>query len=74
MVKAKRYGRWWLLKGLKEEYRHDGIFQAFLQKEYDILSQMQHPMVLSAFAFEEVEGVGRCIIMEWIDGLTLKEY
>lgn len=74
LVKAKRYGRWWLLKGLKEEYRHDGIFQAFLQKEYDILSQMQHPMVLSAFSFEEVEGVGRCIIMEWIDGLTLKEW
>ena len=74
LVKAKRYGRWWLLKGLKEEYRHDGIFQAFLQKEYDILSQMQHPMVLSAFAFEDVEGVGRCIIMEWIDSLTLKEY
>lgn len=20
LVKAKRYGRWWLLKGLKEEY------------------------------------------------------
>lgn len=41
LVKAKRYGRWWLLKGLKEEYRHDGIFQAFLQKEYDILSHFQ---------------------------------
>ena len=41
LVKAKRYGRWWLLKGLKEAYRDDGIYQVLLQKEYDILCQMQ---------------------------------
>ena len=74
MVKAKRYGRWWMLKGLKEEYRHDSIYKTFLQKEYDILSQMQHPMVVTAFSFEEVEGLGRCIVMEWIEGQTLKEW
>jgi hypothetical protein len=49
LVKAKRYGRWWLLKGLKEEYRNQTIYQTFLQKEYDILCQMHHPMVFPSF-------------------------
>ena len=74
LVKARRYGRWWLLKGLKEDYRSQSIYQVFLQKEYDILSQLQHPMVVSAFSFEEVDGLGNCIVMEWIEGITLKQW
>ncbi len=74
LVKARRYGRWWLLKGLKEDYRSQTIYQVFLQKEYDILSQLQHPMVVSAFSFEEVDGLGDCIVMEWIEGITLKQW
>ncbi|MCR5159037.1 MAG: protein kinase [Prevotella sp.] len=74
LVKARRYGRWWLLKGLKEDYRNQTIYQVFLQKEYDILCQMQHPMVVSAFSFEPVEDLGDCIVMEWIEGITLKQW
>lgn len=74
LVKAQRYGRWWLLKGLKQEYRQVTFYKTFLQKEYDILRQMQHPMVVSAFSFELVEGLGQCIVMEWIEGTTLKQW
>ena len=74
LVRAKRHGRWWMLKGLKEPYRQDAIYQVLLQKEYEITSQLQHPMVVSVFSFEEVEGLGLCIVMEWIEGLTLKEW
>ena len=74
LVQAKRNGRWWMLKGLKEQYRQDTVYQAFLQKEYEITSQLQHPMVVSAFSFEEVEDLGLCMVMEWIDGITLKEW
>ena len=74
LVRAKRHGRWWMLKGLKEPYRQDAIYQVLLQKEYEITSQLQHPMVVSVFSFEEVEGLGLCIVMEWIEGQTLKEW
>ena len=74
LVQAKRTGRWWMLKGLKEQYRQDTVYQAFLQKEYEITSQLQHPMVVSAFFFEEVEELGPCMVMEWIDGVTLREW
>ena len=74
LVRAKRHGRWWMLKGLKESYRNDAVYQVLLQKEYEITSQLQHPMIVSVFSLEEVEGLGLCIVMEWIEGLTLKEW
>ncbi|MBQ5494016.1 MAG: hypothetical protein IIT76_02285 [Prevotella sp.] len=74
LVRAKRHGRWWMLKGLKESYRNDAVYQVLLQKEYEITSQLQHPMIVSVFSLEEVEGLGPCIVMEWIEGLTLKEW
>ena len=74
LVRAKRHGRWWMLKGLKEPYRKDTVYQVLLQKEYEITSQLQHPMVVSVFSLEEVEGLGHCIVMEWIEGQTLKEW
>ena len=74
LVRAKRYGRWWMLKGLKEQYRQDTVYQVLLQKEVEITSQLQHPMVVSVSSLEEVEGLGLCIVMEWIEGLMLKEW
>ena len=74
LVRAKRHGRWWMLKGLKAQYRQDAVYQVLLQKEYEITSQLQHPMVVSVFPLEEVEELGLCIVMEWIDGITLKEW
>ena len=74
LVRAKRHGRWWMLKGLKEPYRNDTVYQVLLQKEYEITSQLQYPMVVSVFSVEEVEGFGPCIVMEWIEGQTLKEW
>ena len=58
LVRAKRHGRWWMLKGLKEPYRNDTVYQVLLQKEYEITSQLQYPMVVSVFSVEEVEGFG----------------
>ena len=45
-----------------------------LQKEFDIMSQLQHPMIVSVYSLEEVSGLGLCIVMEWIDGMTLGEW
>ena len=63
-----------MLKGLKEPYRQDSVYRLMLQKEFDIMSQLQHPMIVSVYSLEEVWGLGLCIVMEWIDGITLKEW
>jgi len=74
VAKAKRYGRWWLLKGLQKEIANETGYQQRLRKELEILMQLQHPNIVSAFALEKVDGLGLCIVMEFIEGSTLKEW
>ena len=74
LCKAKRYGRWWMLKGLKAEYRKQETYKALLHKEFDILISLQHPNIVTASSIEEVPELGTCLVMEWIDGMTLQEW
>ncbi len=74
VAKAKRYGRWWLLKGLRKEVARNTGYQQRLRKELEILMQLQHPGVVATYGIEDVEGYGPCIIMEYVEGLTLKEW
>lgn len=73
LCKAKRYGRWWMLKGLKSCYRQNEAYNNMLHKEFDILITLQHPNIVSGVSFEEVPELGMCIIMEWVDGRTLTD-
>lgn len=74
LCKAKRYGRWWVLKGVKEPYRQDGNYKNLLHKEFDILISLQHSNIVSAYSMEEIPEMGTCIVMEWIDGITLEHW
>ena len=74
LIKAKRFGKWFLLKGLKEEYRHDPVYQKVLRKEFEIMASLSHPSVVSVFSLEEVHPYGTCIVMEYVDGITLVEF
>ena len=40
LVKAMRYGKFFMLKGLKEKYRNDKTYIELLFKEFDILISM----------------------------------
>ncbi len=73
ILKAQRHGRHYALKALKPECRSK-TYADLLRKEFDILSSMQHAGIVRAVAFEEVENFGDCIVMEWVDGCTLKEW
>ncbi len=74
LCKAKRYGRWWILKGLKPEFREQEIYRSLLRKEFEILISLQHPNIVSASSLEEIPGLGACIVMEWIEGRTLDAF
>lgn len=74
VAKAKRYGRWWLLKGLRKEVADEAGYQQRLRKELEILTALQHPNIVAAVGLEEVEGLGPCIVMEYVDGVMLKEW
>lgn len=72
--KAMRYGRWFLLKGISSGYLHDETHRQLLLKEFSTLMRLQHPGVVQAISFEDVRGVGPCIVMEYIEGKTLGEW
>jgi len=74
LAKAQRFGRWMMLKGLKEELRTSEIYKILLQKEFNLLVDLQHPNIVSVIDFVEESPIGECILMEWIDGTTLKEW
>lgn len=74
LVRAKRDGKWWMLKALAPAVRNNEVYRDLLHKECDILSHIQHPGVVEVADIEEVEGYGECLVMEWIDGVTLEEW
>ena len=74
VARGKRYGRWWTLKGLTEKARKQAAYREMLRKEMEILADLQHPSVVSVVGLEEVEGLGLCIVMEWVDGEPLSTY
>ncbi len=74
LVKVKRQGRWFMLKGLKPEFHKQTVYLELLKKEYELMVQLDHPNIVKAYAKEENEEVGPCIVMEYIDGVTLDQF
>ena len=74
VARAKRYGRWWLLKGLNKQVANEMAYQQRLRKELELLMQLQHPNVVSAVGLEQIDDIGPCIVMEYVEGLTLKDW
>ena len=74
VAKAKRYGRWWLLKSLQQDVAGKAAYQQRQRKELEILMMLQHQNVVTTYGLEEVDGLGRCIVMEYVDGVTLRDW
>ena len=74
VARAKRYGRWWLLKGLSPEVRDRQQYRLRQRKELEILMELQHPSVVNTFGLEEIPGLGQCIVMEYVEGLVLSRW
>ena len=43
LARAKRFGRWYLLKGLAPEVSDQQAYHEMLVKEFDIMMRLQHP-------------------------------
>lgn len=74
ILKAKRYGKWWILKCLAKDVANDGIYQQKLRKEFDLMMSIDSPFVVKAYSMEPVDDYGMCIIMEYIEGQTLDSW
>lgn len=69
---ATRYGKKYILKCLKEDYLYVPTYRTALAKEFEIGLQLDHDNVRRTVGMETIRGLGDVIIMEYVDGCTLK--
>ncbi len=74
VVKVRRQGKWFILKGLKPEYRNQQAYIELLKKEFELGTQLDHPNIVRLLAKEMDPKVGPCIVIEYVDGVTLDEF
>ena len=74
LARAKRFGRWWMLKALSPDKRGVGVYQQMQRKELEILMHLQHPYIVQTVGLERVNDLGMCIVMEYVDGVRLDEW
>ena len=70
---AKKHGKWVMLKTLKPEYAQLPEYQAMIEKEFDVRYNLAHPNIVMINDFEDVPGIGRCIITDDVYGDSLRK-
>ena len=69
-----RYGRRFVLKTTAPEYACLTEYRLQQEQEFQLGILLVHPNIAATYSLEEIDGVGRCIVQEWIDGVTLGEW
>lgn len=73
VLKAKRYGRWWILKCVNPDF-NDAATAAALQKEFEVSLLIPSGAAVSVYSMEEVRDYGQCIVMDYVDGTSLLDW
>lgn len=73
LYSATRMGKRFVLKVLKEPYRTNVAYRALLRNEFDIGYHLSHAGIAQTIAFDTLPALGEVIVIEYIDGMTLKE-
>ena len=70
---AKKHGKWVMLKTLRTELRDNPEYRQMLEKEFDVRYNLAHSNIVMINDFEEVPGLGMCIITDDVYGLSLRK-
>lgn len=68
---AKKYGKWLMLKTLRPEFKGKEEYEKMIEKEFEVRYNLAHPHIIMINDFEEVPGVGMCIITDDVYGDSL---
>ena len=71
---AQYNGRKVIVKALKERYANDAKCRAMLHEEYDLTSLLDHRFIRKTIDFVNIDGLGDCIVFEYIEGKSLAEH
>lgn len=71
---AKNNGRKVIVKALKADRSDDSRCQALLRQEYEMTAPLDNKFVRKAIDFVNIEGLGDCIVFEYVEGKPLAEH
>ncbi len=71
---ATHSGRKVVLKSLKPEFKKERFYQDLLKKEFEISYSLDHPNIVKTIDFQNIPNIGDCIVMEYVEGVTLREF
>lgn len=71
---ARFGGKKVIVKALKAEYADDAACRASLKQEFDTTSMLDNKYIRKALDFVKVEGLGDCIVFEYVEGKSLAEH
>lgn len=72
LFRCERLGKLHILKALQTNYIGQDFYEQALKKEFNMGFQLDHPHICRTLSWEYVEGLGYCIVLEYIDGETLQ--
>jgi serine/threonine protein kinase len=67
-------GRVFAVKTIKPDDANAALQLQFLQREYQLLSSLQSPYIVSVWQMTTHKQLGECLIMEFVDGRTLDKF
>ena len=71
---AKFNGKKVIVKTLKPECAADAACRASLRQEYETTSILDNKYIRRALDFVQIEGMGDCIVFEYVEGKSLAEH
>lgn len=74
LSRATLDGKLVALKSLKPEYVGNPFYEGLLRKEYEIGHTLSHPNICPVLDFMNIPGLGNCVVMQWIDGVSLTDW
>lgn len=73
VYRAMRMGKWFVLKCVRQDRGGDVLHRTLSEKEFDIGFHLLHPNIVRTLGMETVEGLGTCIVLDFINGMTLRQ-
>lgn len=70
---AKKHGKWVMLKTLRKEFADKPEYRDMIEKEFDVRYNLANPNIIMINDFEEVPGLGMCIITDDVYGDSLRK-
>jgi len=71
---ATRFGKRYVLKALRKEYRDSLPHQELLRKEFQLGLPLEHTNIVRTLDLGTIDAIGNCIQLEFVDGITLSAF